>query len=124
MAQSYRDLVAWQKALDLVAAVYEVSRAFPKEEVYGLTAQVRRAAVSVISNIAEGKGRWSKREFQHFLAQSRGSLLEVETQILVSQRLGYLSELETDRIVKMTEEVGRVLNGLMAAVKRNAQTES
>src|SRR6476659_1156091 len=88
--RSYQDLVAWQKAMDLVELVYGATRGFPREEVYGLTSQVRRAAVSVPSNIAEGQGRASTKEFLHHLSIARGSLFEVETQVLVAQRLGYL----------------------------------
>lgn len=77
MNKSYRDLVAWQKAMDLVTAVYAVSAWFPKEELYGLTSQLRRAAVSVPSNIAEGQGRHGRPEFKHFLRQASGSLMEL-----------------------------------------------
>src|SRR4051812_28791574 len=87
---SYRDLTAWQKAMDLVEQVYLGSRNWPKEEAYGLTSQVRRAAISVPSNIAEGQGRDSTKEFLHHLSMARGSILELETQILVAERLGYV----------------------------------
>ena len=80
--QSFRDLIAWQKAIDLVAEIYEATKGFPKEEIYALTNQLRRAAVSVPSNIAEGQGRFSTSEFRHFLGNARGSLFEVQTQIV------------------------------------------
>src|SRR5574337_1314593 len=80
MAGSYRDLVAWQKGLDLVVEIYRITERFPKSEMYGLTSQLRRAAVSVPSNIAEGQAHFSKQEFRHFLRHSRGSLAELETQ--------------------------------------------
>jgi four helix bundle protein len=79
MNKSYRDLVAWQEAMDLVTAIYEITASFPKEELYGVTSQLRRAAVSIPSNIAEGQGRHGVAEFRHFLRQASGSLMEVET---------------------------------------------
>ena len=92
MVQSYRDLVAWNKAMELVTEIYRVTNNFPKEELFGLMSQLRRAAVSIPSNIAEGKGRLSKGEFRQFLGNARGSLAEVETQILIAQNLSYLDE--------------------------------
>ncbi len=89
--KSYRDLIAWQKAMDLVTAVYQASASFPKDEMYGLTSQLRRAAVSVPSNIAEGQGRHGAAEFRHFLRQASGSLMELETQIMIAERLRYLN---------------------------------
>ena len=114
MPHSYKDLIAWQKSMSLVKNVYLHTRGFPKEEVYGLAAQLRRAAVSVPSNIAEGQGRLSKKEFKHFLSLSRGSLLEVETQLLIAADLHYLS---SDRmpydLESQTHEVLRIINALM-----------
>ena len=107
MVQSYRDLVAWNKAMELVTEIYRVTKKFPKEELFGLMSQLRRAAVSIPSNIAEGKGRLSKGEFRQFLGNARGSLAEVETQILIAQNLSYLDEPETNRLLAMVEEVGR-----------------
>lgn len=86
----YSGLIAWPKGIDLVEAVYKVSREFPKEEIYGLTAQLRRAAASVPSNIAEGQGRKSTREFLHYLSIAHGSLRELETQLLIAARLSYI----------------------------------
>ncbi len=117
MVQSYRDLVAWNKAMELVTEIYRVTHKFPKEELFGLTSQLRRAAVSIPSNIAEGKGRLSKGEFRQFLGNARGSLAEVETQILIAQNLSYLDESETNRLLTKVEEVGKILNGLLSAVK-------
>jgi four helix bundle protein len=88
MSGTYRDLKVWQTAMDLVGAVYRLTREFPKEETYGLTIQLRRAAVSIASNIAEGKGRSSDKELLHFLSNAKGSLFEVETQIMIADRLG------------------------------------
>jgi four helix bundle protein len=87
--RSYRDLVAWQKAMDLVQEVYAATREWPRREAFGLTSQVRRAAVSVPSNIAEGYGRQSSREFLNYLSIAYGSLMELETQLLIGFRLGY-----------------------------------
>ena len=90
--RDYRDLLAWQKARRLVKRVYEVTRGFPKEEMFGLTQQVRRAAISVPCNIAEGYGRGSRKDYVRFLQMARGSLYEVQTQLLLAQDLGYLSD--------------------------------
>jgi four helix bundle protein len=117
MVQSYRDLVAWNKSMDLVTEIYQVTEKFPKEELFGLMSQLRRAAVSIPSNIAEGKGRLSKGEFRQFLGNARGSLAEVETQIIIAQNLAYLDEAETKRLLTQVEEVGKILNGLLSAVK-------
>jgi four helix bundle protein len=117
MVQSYRDLVIWNKAMELVTEIYRMTQGFPKEELFGLTSQIRRAAVSVPSNIAEGKGRLSKGEFRQFLGNARGSLAELETQILIAQNLQYLHGAEANRLLAMVEEVGKVLNGLLSAVK-------
>ena len=117
MVQSYRDLVAWNKAMDLVTEIYRVTHNFPKEELFGLMSQLRRAVVSIPSNIAEGKGRLSKGEFRQFLGNARGSLAEVETQILIAQNLNYLNEAEANNLFTKVEEVGKVLNGLLSAVK-------
>jgi four helix bundle protein len=117
MVQSYRNLVVWNKAMELVTEIYRMTQGFPKEELFGLTSQIRRAAVSVPSNIAEGKGRLSKGEFRQFLGNARGSLAELETQILIAQNLQYLHGAEVNRLLAMVEEVGKVLNGLLSAVK-------
>src|ERR1700691_5246880 len=85
MAQHYKDLIAWQKGMDLVAALYDATETFPKREIYSLTDQMRRAAVSIPSNIAEGQAHFSRREFVHFLPSSSGSLAELETQLLIAQ---------------------------------------
>ncbi len=117
MVQSYRDLVAWNEAMELVTEIYRVTHNFPKEEIFGLVSQLRRSAISIPGNIAEGKGRLSKGEFRQFLGNARGSLAEVETQILIAQNLSYLNEPEINRLLAMVEEVGKVLNGLLSAVK-------
>jgi len=117
MAQHYKDLIAWQKAMDLVAAIYAVTEKFPKREVYSLTDQIRRAAVSVPSNIAEGQAHYNHREFLHFLQHSRGSLAELETQILLAQRLNYVAPTDADPLLRQIEELGRILNGLINSIR-------
>ena len=97
--QSYRQLIAWQKGMHFVAEVYRVTRTFPKEEMYGVTSQLRRAAVSIPSNIAEGQGRQTTGEFRQILGHARGSLLETETQILLSERLEYLDHKTTGMLL-------------------------
>jgi len=104
--------------MDLVTAVYRVSAAFPREEIYGLTSQLRRAAVSIPSNIAEGQGRFGAPEFRHFLRQANGSLMELETQILMSQRLEYLTSRGASAGLNGAAEVGKILHGLIASIER------
>ncbi len=111
--RSYRDLIVWRQSMSLVKEVYRCTQAFPQSEIYGLRAQIRRAAVSVPSNIAEGQGRSSTGEFRQFLGHARGSLLEVETQALIANELGYLDADQTRSLLSRTAEVGRVLNGLV-----------
>jgi four helix bundle protein len=110
--RNHRELIAWQKAMDLVVLVYKLCAGFPREELYGLTSQIRRAAVSIPSNIAEGQGRRSTKEFLNFLSVAHGSLREVETQTLIAQRLNYIDETATTAAMDLAAEVGRLLNGL------------
>ena len=117
IVQSYRDLVVWKKAMAFVLDVYRCTQAFPKIETYGLTSQLRRAAVSVPSNIAEGQARRSTGEFKQFLGNARGSLTEVETQILIARDLGYLEQDQGETLLMSAAEIGRMLNGLLAALK-------
>src|SRR3954452_15455759 len=112
----YRELVVWQKAMDLVVSVYELSRTFPREECYGLTNQVRRAAVSIPSNIAEGQGRGIGQSFANFLRIASGSLQEVETQLLVAQRLGFIDDRVAASVLERAAEVGRLLGGLLRSL--------
>jgi four helix bundle protein len=100
----------------LVLNVYRCTQAFPKIETYGLTSQLRRAAVSVPSNIAEGQARLSTGEFRQFLGNARGSLMEVETQVCIARDLGYLDQNQSDCLLNDTAEVGRILNGLLASL--------
>jgi four helix bundle protein len=110
-------VVPWQKAMDLVADVYTFTGGFPKEEMYGLSSQIRRAAVSVPSNIAEGQGRHGNGEFKHFLRLSLGSLMEVETQVMIAERLGYLEQKTVSAVLLQSAEIGRVLNGLTNSLR-------
>ncbi len=113
MAESYRDLIAWQKAKSLAVNVYRCTRRFPKDEIYGLSSQMRRASVSIVSNIAESKGRYSQKELLHFFYLSRGPLLELETQILIAHDLEYIDSKLLGALESETAEVGRILNGLI-----------
>ncbi len=114
--RSYRDLIAWQKGVDLVTGIYRATQHFPKEELYGLVSQLRRAAVSVPSNIAEGQGRLSTGEFKQFLGHARASLFEVETQLEIVLRLEYLSEESIHPLLAQCSELGRIINGLLASL--------
>ena len=116
--QSYRDLLVWQKAMDLCVEVHGAALLFPKHEVFGLSAQINRAAVSVPSNIAEGQGRRSTADFIHFLSISRGSLNEVETQLTLAMRYGYLPAADHDLLLEQCFEIGRMLNGLIDSLER------
>ncbi len=117
MASSYRDLRTWKQAIEVTVQVYRATAAFPKHELYGLVSQLRRASVSIASNIAEGKGRSSDREFILFLHHARGSLLEVETQLLIANRLGYISELESRQLNDQLEHLAKGLNALINSLK-------
>jgi four helix bundle protein len=110
MPESYRDLIAWQKAKALALDVYRITLRFPKDEIYGMRSQMRRAAVSVPSNIAEGKGRHSHKEFVQFLYHARGSLLELETQISIAHDLNYMDAPGFLRLESETAELGRIPN--------------
>jgi len=116
MAGSYRDLIAWQKAMALVTEVYRVTDDFPRREMYGLTRQVREAAVSVPSNIAEGKGRQTRKDYAQFLYRARASLYETQTQLEIGKNLKFLSEDGFTRISARCVETGRVLNGLITSL--------
>lgn len=116
--RTYQELIVWQKAMDLVEEVYDISRGFPREEIYGLTSQIRRAAVSIPSNIAEGQGRRTTPDFLRHLSIAYGSLLEVETQTLIASRLSYLAKEKCHDLFTRTAEVERLLNGLMSSLSR------
>lgn len=110
---SYKNLLVWQKSMDLVEEIYHLVKLLPKAETYALSDQMRRAAVSIPSNIAEGKNRHSRKEYIHFLSIARGSVSELNTQLLICNRIGYLSEDTTATAIKLCEEVGAMLYGLI-----------
>lgn len=117
MSGNYRDLKVWQRALDLTLEVYRCTRDFPRQEFNGLSDQMRRAAVSIASNIAEGKGRSTDRDFAYFLCHARGSLHELETQAVIAQELGYLSEDAGLKLCSLSAETGKMLNGLISSMR-------
>lgn len=118
--RNYRDLVVWQKAMEFVEAVYLLSREFPADERFALTNQLRRAAVSVPSNIAEGEGRFSKPDFKRFLSMALGSLREAETQIEIAIRLTYCDRDAAGRAILLADEVGRLIRGLAKSLSTDA----
>lgn len=118
--QGYRDLLVWQQSMSLAEEVYKVTGDFPKTEIYGLTSQLRRAAVSVPSNIAEGQARNSTGEYVQFLGVSKGSLAEVETQLEIACRLGWLSPADKERLLTQADEIGRMLAGLINKLRLRA----
>ncbi|HET7209145.1 MAG TPA: four helix bundle protein [Terriglobales bacterium] len=117
MSCRYRDLIAWQRAKALVGDVYRITESFPATEAYGLTSQLRRAAISVVSNIAEGQGRLSLGEFIHFLGQARGSLLELKPQLEIAMDMKYVTASRLAELELRTTEVQRLLNGLIASLR-------
>ncbi|MFH1264180.1 MAG: four helix bundle protein [Planctomycetota bacterium] len=114
--RDYRQLIVWEKAMDFVELLYRTTALFPKEELYGLTAQMRRAAVSIPSNIAEGQGRDTAADFVRFLSIARGSVKEVETQVLIARRLGYINVQKEAELTALTDEMSRLITGLKASL--------
>ena len=119
--RNYRDLVVWERAVDLVAEIYRLSAGFPHEEQFGLTAQVRRASVSVSANIAEGSGRATSRDFLNFLSYSRGSLKEAESMVFVAQRLGFVSPPDCTQALSLADETSRMLIGLRGSIAKRTR---
>ena len=117
---SFKELRVWQEAMRLAVDVYRQTTGFPKHELYGITQQMRRAAVSIPSNIAEGKGHRSNREFSQFLFHARGSLLELQTQLMIAQELQYLSGGGLQHLLDSAEAVGRALSGLINSLRDQA----
>jgi four helix bundle protein len=111
---SHRDLIVWQKAMDLVVQVYRLANLFPSSENYRLTAQITRAAASVPANIAEGNGRGTNRDYAHFVSIAKGSLMEVETFLMLAVRLSYLDEGETRPVFMLITEISKMLTALRA----------
>lgn len=115
--QCYRDLLVWQKAMEVILACYRLSETFPKTETFGLASQLRRAAVSIPANIAEGHGREHLGDYLHHLSIANGSLMEVETHLLLAEKLAFLSREQIDEILTATAEGGRMLAGLTRSLK-------
>lgn len=121
---SYKDLIVWQKAIELVTVIYSVTKHFPPDERFGLVAQINRAVISVPSNIAEGWGRQSSKNYLQFLRVSRGSLMEVETMIQISLNLRFLNEKDFQRVMLRIEEVGKILQGLIKSIDQKTQSKA
>ena len=122
--KSYRDLMVWQKAMDLALECYRITKEFPKNEIYGMSSQIQRAAVSIPANIAEGRARQHAKEFIQHLSIAYGSLAELETHVLLAERLKYIQKDHLDRIISKTAEIGRMINGLQRSLKRNLTPDS
>ncbi len=118
----YQDLVVWQKAMSLAKAVYQLTKKFPDDERFGLTSQLRRAVVSIPSNIAEGQGRLTKGEFKQFLGTARGSVFEVETQLLLASDLNYIDPVVSKTTLELSGEVSRMLNGLIKSLENRVNS--
>lgn len=119
--RSYRDLVVWKQAMDFSVAIYDVARDWPREELYGLTSQARRASVSIAANIAEGYGRESLASYINFLKISQGSLKELETLMLLAERLGYTSEAGVSALLEQGASIGKLLRLLMRKLEASQQ---
>ena len=115
--QGYRELKVWQKAMDLVEYTYSLIGCLPQNEKYALSDQMRRAVVSIPSNIAEGRGRDTDKEYIYFLVVARGSKFELETQILICERLNYITAEQAEKALMMCDEVGKILNSLIHSLK-------
>lgn len=120
----YKELQVWQKAMDLVVEVYNIIKLLPKEEMYGISDQIRRSAVSIPSNIAEGQSRNSAKEFIQFLSIARGSLAELETQFLICVKVNMLSNDKIDNILISTKEIGKMIKGLMNKLEAQLTTNN
>jgi four helix bundle protein len=113
----YQELIVWQRAMELSRAIYQVTKSFPDDERFGLTSQLRRASISVPSNIAEGQGRLTRGEFKQFLGTARGSVFEVETQIQIATDMKYIGAVECSQLLELTSEISRMLNGLIRSLE-------
>jgi four helix bundle protein len=116
MGQSYQDLIAWQKAMEFVMDIYRNTKNFPRDEVYGLAAQLGPSSVSIPANIAEGQARYSAVEFHNFLGRARGALVEVETEIILAQNLEFLTKEQGNKLLSKAAELRKILNGLAGAI--------
>ena len=124
MAQDYHDLVVWQKAVDLSVMIYKLTRSFPQDEIYGLTAQMRRASVSVASNIAEGRGRLNSAEFRQFLGIAQGSIFELKTQLLVASKLEMAPSKAVSEANALSEEVSKMLRAFIEKLQPEGRANS
>ena len=124
MAQPFQDLQVWHRAIEMSVAVYKLTEAFPKKELYGLASQLQRASVSVPSNIAEGRGRLTQGEFRHFLGIAQGSNYEVQTQLVIARKLGFAGQELLDEAESLSQEVGRMLSSFIATVSAKPKLEA
>ncbi|MCA6590408.1 MAG: four helix bundle protein [Pseudanabaena sp.] len=115
---SYRELIVWQKSIDLAVKIYSITRSFPAEEKFGITSQMRRAATSIPANIAEGQARRTTGEFLQFLGIARGSLAEVETFLILSDKLTYLTNQDSENLLQSCVEISKMLNALMKSLEK------
>jgi four helix bundle protein len=115
---SYQELIVWQKAMDLTVQIYKITTKLPKEELFSLTNQMRKAAVSIPSNIAEGQARHSRKEFLQFIGIAKGSKAELETQLLLCQKIGYLFDTDISEAMNLLQEVGKMLNALARKLRQ------
>ena len=119
MIKDFKDLIVWQKAMELVTEVYKLVKKLPKEELFALSDQIRRSAISIPSNIAEGQGRNSTKEFNQFLAIAKGSKAELETQLLLCVKIKYLEDSEIETAINLIQEIGKMLNALQKSLTTN-----
>lgn len=124
IVNSYKELLVWQKALKLSVKVYELTEKFPKEEIYGLTSQMRRASVSIVSNIAEGRNRGTRKDFTQFLRMAIGSSAELEAQFQISKQINRTSHLDYSEVEKMISEIMKMLNVMIKKLSYNATANS
>ena len=120
--RNYRDLIVWKRAVEFVAEIYRISATFPRKERFGLTAQARRASVSVSANIAEGSGRATSRDLLNFLSHARGSLKEAESMVFVAQQLGFVSAADCIEALRLAEETSRMLAGLRVSIRKRVES--
>jgi four helix bundle protein len=120
---SYRQLEVWKWSVDMTAEIYAMTKGFPKEETYGLVSQMRRAAISIPSNIAEGSGRGSRKDYTHFLAIAHGSCCELETQCVLGHKLGYISADVSKKMESRIASTGRMLKALIKALKATPKNQ-
>jgi four helix bundle protein len=121
MGGTFHDLRVWQGAMEFTVKIYRVTQKFPPHELYGVSSQLRRAAVSIASNIAEGKGRSSDKELLQFLSRARGSLCEIQTQLEIAEQLGYLAATDRSDLLQQSEAVGKMLNGMIGKFRQTVK---